>query len=352
LKLAIICDTHFGIRGDSQVFFSHQKKFFETIFFPKLKEENITTLLHLGDLFDRRKYINFLTLQQSKSWFLDPLKEAGVQMHIVVGNHDVFYKNTNDINSLKLLLAEYDNIQVIEKEPVELTFDSLVVMLCPWITTDNIDLCLEKIKHTRAPYLMGHFEFLGFEMMRGQLSTHGFDRAEFKKFEQIFSGHFHHPSSSDNISYLGAPYEMTWSDSEGRRGFHILDTETLDLEFVSNPYRMFNKIEYNDLNISAEELENIDLTFLANSYVKVVTTSATNGYLLDVFLDKLQEMNPVDVKVIVDTPVDLIATSESFSEAQDTPTLLNAYVDSLSTEYKSELNSLLLSLYQEAQSIT
>ena len=99
MKIALINDTHFGARGDSQLFFDYFMKFFDEVFFPYLKENNIDTIIHAGDFMDRRKFVNFNILIQVRNKFIKHLKENDIKMHCILGNHDVYYRNTNDVNS-------------------------------------------------------------------------------------------------------------------------------------------------------------------------------------------------------------------------------------------------------------
>jgi DNA repair exonuclease SbcCD nuclease subunit len=226
MKIALINDTHFGVKNDSPLFLDHQQRFFEEIFFPYLDEHNIETVLDLGDTFDRRKYINFVTLNRAKQFFFEPMKSRGIDYHAVVGNHSVYYKNTNEINSMSLLLQEYENVSVYVHEPKELTFGSTRFIMVPWINRENQELCYRTLQTTSADIVLGHFEIAGFEMMRGMRCDHGMDKDIFSRFEAVYSGHFHHPSEYGNIRYLGAQYEMTWTDYAGRRGFSVIDTES------------------------------------------------------------------------------------------------------------------------------
>ena len=353
MKVAVITDTHFGVRGDSKVFLDYQEKFYSTIFFPELQRRGVNTLLHLGDLFDRRKYINFVTLKRTKEMFLDPLKENNITVYGVVGNHDTSFKNTNEVNTIELLLNEYENYNVYTHEPVTLTFGSCDIMLSPWICASNSEVSFKAFKETSAKILMGHFEFAGFEMMKGQLSDHGLDRAEFKKFAGVYSGHYHHPSSHENITYLGAPNEMTWTDYAGKRGFHIFDTETHEMEFVQNPYSVFHKLDYDDEDLSVEDIADIDVSPLTQTYVKVIVKKKNNPYTFDLFIDKLQSAGCADIKVVEDhLNFDIIDEGELVDEAQDTLSLLKSYVEGLEVKTNKErVNLFLRELYQEAVSL-
>lgn len=350
MKVAIINDSHFGARGDSSIFLDYQEKFYKDVFFPHLQDAGIKTLLHLGDLFDRRKFINFVTLSRAKNIFLDPLRDMNIEMHIVVGNHDVFFKNTNEVNSLVLLLKEYDNIHVYVDEPVELQFGSSKIMLAPWITKENEEMFLEKASKTKCSILAGHFEFQGFEMTRGHMSKHGYKPSDFTKFEMIWSGHFHIPSKYDNVEYLGAPYEMDWSDYDGIRGFHVFDTESKDLKRIRNPYRLHHKIMYDDADMTIEDVANLDVSILKDTFVMMVVNNKTNPYIFEMLVDKIDNCGAADVKVVEDAlSLENIADDETINEAKDTREILHGYVDSMDTKIeKKRIKTLLDELYVEA----
>lgn len=353
MKLAIINDNHFGVRGDSRVFLDHQQRFFEEIFFPYIDKNDIRVVLDLGDTFDRRKYINYVTLKRAKEFFFDQLSKRNIEYHAVVGNHSVYYTNTNEVNSMSLLLKEYDNFHFYEHEPAELTFGSTCVMMVPWITKNNSETCLQSISETNAPVLMGHFEIKGFEMLRGTVSDHGLDKDLFSKFEAVYSGHFHHPSEYGNIKYLGAQYEMTWSDYDGKRGFHVFDTETRDIEWIENPYRVFHKIEYDDEDMTVEDIASLDTSMLKDTYIKVIVKNRTNAYIHDLFMNKLTDAGAADVKSIEDSlNLEAAGVEEILDETQDTKDILHSYIDSIETKIeKKQIQKLVDELYIEALSV-
>lgn len=355
MKVAIINDTHWGARNDNAAFIEYFRKFYDEVFFPYLIENDIKTVLHLGDLIDRRKFINFVTAKAMTDIMIEPLFQNSIDMHLVLGNHDTYYKNTNSINGVSQIYgnSKYGNLHIYESDPVELQLGSTKVLLVPWIAKDNYDVCIKAIEETDAQICGGHFEIKGFEMMRGQLCDHGFDKNTFKKFDAVYSGHFHHPSEYDNIKYLGAPYEMNWSDYDGKRGFHVLDTETRDLEFVPNSYKMFHKVHYSDEDMTVEDVSQLDTDQLTNAYVKVIIRSKTNPYIFDLFLDRIQLATPADVKVVEDhMNLDVVDEDELIDEAQDTHTILNQYIDNLETGVdKNKLKKAISDLYSEAMSI-
>lgn len=343
----------FGVRGDSQIFLDHQEKFFSEVFFPKLDADNIRIVLDLGDTFDRRKYVNFVTLNRVKKFFFNELQKRNIEYHAVVGNHSVYFTNTNEINSMELLLQEYSNFHIYTHEPKELTFGSTCVMMVPWITKNNEELCREAMQNTKAQYLMGHFEIKGFEMMKGSICDHGIEKESFGRFQGVYSGHFHHPSEYGNIKYLGAQYEMTWTDYDGKRGFHIFDSETQNLDFVENPYRIFHKISYDDSDMTIEDIANLDTTMLKNTYIKVIVKNRSNPYIYDLFLSKLVESGAADVKSVEDSlNLESSGVDEILDETKDTQDILHDYIDSIETVIeKKKIKNVIDSLYVEALSI-
>lgn len=353
MKFAIITDQHFGIRGDSSVMLDHHRKFYEETFFPTLEKENIDTVLDLGDTFDRRKFVNYNTLNSAKKMYFDVLRERNITLHCIVGNHSVFYKNTNEINSPKLLLSDYENIKIYDRDPVTLKFGSCEVLMVPWITSDNREVCLDAIRNNRTTILAGHFDIKGFEMARGRLSDHGFDPSFFEKYEFVWSGHYHRPSKQDNIEYLGSPYQMTWNDYMDKKGFHIFDTEKLSLRKIINPVEIFHKIIYDDSDLKIEEIQNLDISPLKNTYVKVIVKNKTNPYLFEIFLDHLNTSDAADLKIVEDI-LDLNSLSENVDETKTKSTreILHDFVDSLDTNTdKARITKTLDFLYDEASSI-
>ena len=243
MKIAIITDQHFGARKNSKLFHDYFLKFYDDVFFPTLEKEKITTVIDMGDTFDSRKGIDFSALTWAKDHYFDRLRDMGIEVHTIVGNHTAYYKNTNDINAIDLLLREYDNVKVYS-ETTSIEVCGLNVLLVPWINQENKEMTLKMINKSRAPVCMGHLELQGFKVNDYVVMDHGMDMDPFKKFEKVFSGHFHTRSTQDNISYLGNPYEIYWNDCEDTRGFHIFDTQTLETTPVNNPHRLFYKIYY------------------------------------------------------------------------------------------------------------
>ena len=358
MKLAIITDTHWGARNDSQAFAEYFRRFYEDIFFPTLMERDIRTVVHMGDIVDRRKFINYKTLYQMRHNFFDQCWDRYINLHMIIGNHDTFFKNTNQVNSMDCLRmmmsgSEGDGGGMVRiyHDPTEVVFDGTKVFFQPWICPENKEQSLDAISKTDAQILFGHLEVQGFEMHLGAINHEGLSPKVFEKFEYAFSGHFHHKSDNGNVYYLGNPYQITWSDYKDPIWFHIFDTETRELEFIQNPYEMFYKIYYDDEKTTLEEIQAQDYSQYEGCYVKVVVVNKKNPFWFDTLLDKLYSANVEDISVIENFHDDIDLEDEVIDEAEDTVTILSKYVNSLNIDDKKELDNLLVSLYNESLTI-
>lgn len=348
MKVALLADTHFGMRSDSLAFDNHAREFFTHTFFPYLDTHGIKTVVHLGDVFDRRKFVNFQTLRNCKDYFFEPMRDRGIEMLVVPGNHDTYYKNTNKVNSIDLLLREYENVKVFHEAcewvPDGRPQDS--ILLVPWICDENEAEVGNALHASTSRTCIGHFEISGFEMHRGVENEDGFDPLLFGKFDQVFSGHFHHRSTKGNIHYLGTPYQMTWSDHGDERGFHVFETMDDTLSFVANPREMFSKVFYDDSE---------PITITASDYkgtlVKLVVVNKTDFYSFDRTVDALYKAGVLELKIIEELgELDTDTVDDEKLDVEDTMTLLTECVDTLETNAdRPRLKSVLKALYVEAQ---
>ena len=353
MKIALVTDLHFGARNDSLKVAAHQKKFYDDTFFPYLKEHNIKDVIDLGDTFDRRKYISFTSLKAAKAMFFDPLARDNIRTHVLVGNHDAVYKNTNDLNSIYLLCSEYNNI-LEYNNPEQKEFSGCDILMLPWICKANEKETFELIEKTNAQVVMSHLELKGFQMSKGYIQHEGMDHTMFDKFDVVCSGHYHHKSTEKNINYLGAPYEMTWMDYNDERGFHVFDTDTRELTRIINPHKLFHKTWYDDKDLQFEDVMKIDFSIFKDTFVKVIIKDKTNPYLFDTYINKLEQQELINLQIVEDhLHLDLDDDNDIINEAEDTVTILNSYVDGLEISVdKEKLKTVMLNLYNEALSIT
>lgn len=349
--IAMPTDTHAGVRNDNPAFQLYQKKCWDW-FFAHIDANDIKHVIHLGDIYDRRKYINFMSAKRLREDFLQPLEDRGIETHIIQGNHDSYYKDTHEVNALEEIInGRYHHIRT-HSVPTVINIDGLDIQLMPWITDSNRTEALEAIKHPKASILMGHLELNGFTMHRGLISDHGLDRKLFENFDAVYSGHYHHRSTVGNITYIGAFGEYTWHDYSDPRGFSVLDTESKVLEFVQNPYKMFRLAKYDDVANPdiVEKIQNTDFSKYKDTYVKLVVVNKSNPYAFDLLFDSIYKVGPLDIQVVED-PTVLLENEEAdeIDEAEDTVTILRKYIDGLSLPINNNrMKSFMIDVYNEA----
>jgi len=340
MKVAILTDTHYGARKGSKLFHDYFEQFYKNIFFPTLEQYGITTVIHMGDAFDSRKSIDYQSLEWAKRVVFEPLKNYKV--HMIVGNHDSYYKNTNNTNSPQLLLKDYPNIQTYSS-PTEIKVENLNILLLPWICMENEEQSLKMIKKTKAKIAMGHLELQGFRVNRSIVMEHGLEANLFKNFKKVFSGHYHTRSNNGTVFYLGNPYEIYWTDVNDARGFTIFDTETLEHTPIDNPYKMFYNIYYEDTNY-----QTFDTREYENKIVKVVVRKKSDTKKFEKFIDKLYASNIAELKIIENFDIQEPENFEAF-ENEDTISILNRYIEEAEINLdKSIIQKMMQEIYQEA----
>ena len=137
MKIALITDTHWGVRNDSVVFKEMIENFHLNVFFPYLEKHNINTIIHLGDIVDRRKYINYVTLNSFRENFILQCQKQEIDLHVIIGNHDVPYRNSNQINAMSELFGLDIDFVEFYSEPEEIYCDGVKIALLPWINNSR-----------------------------------------------------------------------------------------------------------------------------------------------------------------------------------------------------------------------
>ena len=300
---------------------------------------------------DRRKFVSYKIANDFRTRFIKPIIDRDINMHILIGNHDTYYKNTNDINSIEELLGgkEYGrswakNIEYYPEACV-VEFDGTPIFFCPWINSENYGSVMRKIAMADANICMGHLEINGFEMHKGHFSESGYPKEMFKKFDTVFSGHFHKKSSAGNITYLGNTYQLYWNDEGETRGFHIFDMKTNKLEFIENTNKMFHKLYYNE-----KEKRLINHHKFGGTYVKIIVEEKSTPARLSQLVDNLYSAGVHDVKIIEN--LDLGIDVEEEVESEDTLTTLTNYVNAMEVDLNKEnIINIFKSLYVESQEV-
>ena len=342
-SIALITDTHYGSRKGSKIFHDYYKKFYEDVYFPELKKRNIKHCIHLGDAFDIRKSVDFWALNWAKENVYNRFRDLGITVYQIVGNHDCYYKNTNEVNSIDSLLNEYDNIIPISK-PGEYDIDGFKTFMVPWICDENYEETIQKIDKTESKIVFGHLELAGFAAYPGHVQINGMGANIFDKFKMVLSGHYHTRSNNGKIFYIGNPYQIYWNDVDDKRGFNFINTETFELEFIQNPYEMFQKIYYEDQNPKL-----FNGSGLNGKIVKIIVRKKTDQLLFEKFVDKVYKSGVADLKIIENFNLNDQDVNLDQEKIEDTLTILNKYVQDSDFDLNKEfVKNLLREIYQEA----
>ena len=340
MKVAIITDTHYGARKGSKYLHDYFELFYKNVFFPALEEYGIDTVIHMGDAFDSRKSIDYQSYEWAKRVVFEPLKNYKV--HMIVGNHDCYYKNTNDVNSPALLLESYKNISTYS-EPTEVEIDNLKILFIPWINAENFESSVQSIKVSNSTCAMGHLELNGLRAHRGHTMEEGMDGDIFAKFDKVFSGHYHTRSDDGRIFYLGNPYEMFWNDVNDPRGFTIFDTETLEHVQIDNPYKLFHILYYDD-----EPASLFDGRGYKDKIVKIIVRNKPRPREFEKLIDKVYSAGVQELKIVENFE---IQESEDFNIGDDenTISILNRYIDESEFELdKNIIKGIFQDLYKQS----
>ena len=339
--IGILTDSHFGARKGSKHLHDYFELFYKNVFFPALEEHGVETVIHMGDAFDSRKSIDYQSLEWAKRVVFDPLKKYDV--HMIVGNHDCYYKNTNNVNSPALLLKDYPNIKTYSS-PTNTKVCGIDMTFIPWICSENYDETLKVIQKSKAKIAMGHLELKGFRVNKHLvMEEHGLEANLFSNFTKVFSGHYHTRSDNGTVFYLGNPYEMYWTDVNDTRGFHIFDTETLEHTPINNPYKLFYNIYYEDT-----PHQTFDASEYSNKIVKVIVRKKSKPKDFERFIDKLYKIGIQDLKIIENFE---IQENENFviDEEENTISILNRYIDESECDFdKNIIKGIFEELYKQA----
>lgn len=352
MKVAIITDIHFDCRGGSKYWITQFQKFFSEIFFPRIDKDKITHVLILGDTWEYRYKLGINAMNAAFAMFFDELEKRNIDVKIIYGNHDVAFRNTNDVNSIDFLGKMYNNVTVV-KEPSNHLYGKLQIGLVPWINQSNYTQSIDFIKDTTATFLCGHFEVAGCEMTPGHVCEDGLSSKIFERFDAVLSGHFHTVSVTDNIHYISNPFWTTWGDYGQPKGFRILETDTLAMEYVQNPFEIYFKMKYDD----SIDVLNFDYDQYENKHIKVFVKSfhEVNQNKFDIFIEKLGKVTETCEaqeleKIRLDA--DLSETGDFNEITLDNRKMIETYLKSVSKDNSldySSVSSLFFDILDEAK---
>ena len=347
MKVCVLGDLHLGSKQGSNHFSDYTNRFFDEILYPYMEKNNIKNIIQLGDLFDNRTSLSYKAFHRCKDTWFGRLQKHKIKMHVLLGNHDIHYRNTLRINSPELLLSEFEYINIINK-PSVLDFDGTKIDVIPWICEENSEDIKKFVQRpVRSSILCGHLELGGFPHYKGDTrTTTGSDSfaSLFDPYSLVLTGHYHTYSQKGNIVYTGIPYEITWADYGDQKSFFVFDTQTNKLERVDNPLKIFRKIYY--------ETENTfdDFASLKNAIVKVIVNEKKDAIAFERFIDSVKLSGIRDLTIIESlTNMDDVEIDDNL-DVDDTQGIINNFVDAIEVAVnKSDLKNYMLSLLTEAQ---
>ncbi len=260
--VAVLADVHFGYAGNE--FLDSELRFFREVLVPELKRRKIKKIIQLGDLFENRRNIDVYVKNKVYDLFENDLKDF--EWYIFPGNHDVYFKNSNEIHSLRFL-KKFKNVTVIN-DITEIEINKRKFLFVPWL----YDLEIFKtyinehdIKEVDACF--GHFDIIGSKMSKNAFSKNGLTKDLLFKFKKVFSGHYHSRSiekrGEHELVYVGMPYQLNRGDEGEERGFCILHCDDLSYEFVEN---------------------NISIKYVSLKYPEKFEESQIKGNVIDIYI--------------------------------------------------------------------
>lgn len=310
-------DLHFGIKGFNEGFFDNQMKFIKNQLIPFMKENDLDTIVQLGDLFDNRKMIDIKIFNKIVDEFCSLIVENDIKLISLLGNHDIYYSSSLEINMVKYLEKLFpDNIQIFS-EISTVKIGEYNYKFIPWRVKN--DLTFQDLKGSDVVF--GHFEIKNFEMVKGhvnktsELSSNFFQKIPGLK--RVVSGHYHIPSTDGFVMYVGTPYQLNWGDYKSNRGFYVFDGHEYEFFENTESYK-FMKLKYDDTAEKILELSGFyeeskffdsvnDLPDLRNHQVKLFINESKNKEYESVSFDLHQ--NGVTFDVINNVEIsDLIGT--------------------------------------------
>jgi DNA repair exonuclease SbcCD nuclease subunit len=344
MRIVLLGDTHLGASKSSDIMHDYFSKFYKFMF-SYMAQNDIKTIIQEGDLYDYRREVHFNTLHKTASYFFEPIKDNGIQLIALCGNHDSLYTSTNRVNSLRLLL-NHENMHVIDMEPETLSLEGVDIDFYPWINPENLEKSLAFARNSTSPWAIGHFEFANFPLLPGSMAEHGMDHKIFSKYDRVFSGHYHTGSVKDNVIYTATPYELNWSDCNDSKGFWVLETDDMSYEFVKNPYTLFIKVLYEDDLV-------FDFESIRSKYVKLIVVQKLDQKKFDAFVDSMNAHSPHSMSIIETSIVDSVTTAMASNiDVLSTQNMIENVIDSMVVNLdKPKLKSHVMSYYTEAMSI-
>lgn len=348
-RVWVLGDLHFGVRSNSLEWLEIQKDFFENLFIPTLKKHYKPgdVLVQVGDTFDNRQSINIRVLNYTINLF-ERLGEI-LPVHIIVGNHDIWAKKTNEVTSIDTL-KWIPNVQVYT-DPIEYDWNNRKILLMPW-RRDSAHEAETLADNPQSEIVFCHSEVRGIYLNSKVKNQHGNESNIYDKYTRVYSGHIHYRQEKNKLLMVGVPYQLTRSDMNNTKGFDLVDLETMEETFFENnispKFMRYNIKMLYDMNLGnfKEQIRNnfIDLYVPSD----VATTSALSNLINKVQkISRKIEPNIYQEDSMIDKDLYDIDEIEEMQKNYSVLGLCEKYIDSshFDKKLKKEIKQKLETLY-------
>jgi DNA repair exonuclease SbcCD nuclease subunit len=347
MTVAILADLHFdafnGLKQER--FYDYQKDFFDNYFFPRIIEDEIKTVVQMGDLFDVRTRVSQRSLHFAKKIFFDRLRDYDIQLIVLTGNHDIYYRDSLEIVTAEKVLGEYSNIRLI-KEPTALKLEGKSYTFIPWICKSNVDQVKNFIANDKSEIAFGHLEIAGAKLSKHSVMHHGTDSKLVAKYKKVYSGHYHTKSTFGNIEYLGMPYELTRVDANDQKSWVIIEDGKPD-QIIKTPIALYEQLIVN----TKEELTALLNGVYNKKYVEIFIEYEETPKNVNSFSEKFNEkFNTYELSIVTKAE-----RNESDSLLIDVGTIKNntdlISMYNTTNNLSEDVGKKLLELYERAVSV-
>lgn len=274
-RIFLLADLHFGIRNNSLDWLEIHKQYFYDFFIPLLKKEHKKgdILFILGDVFDNRNSINVYIQHEVVNIFKELSKI--IPIYVLVGNHDLYFKKTNDINST---IAIQPYVQKVYTKPEIFEFENSKILISPWFDDNSEELEMYKKYNNKADYIFAHTEYSSFKYNSKILLHEGIDfTGTGLNYKRVFSGHIHLRQEKNAITYVGNPFSMTRSDIGNMKGVYIFTPEEDKVEFIENKLSpiFLRKTLYDIMDLTEDEF----IKIIKNNFVDIIIPIEYSSYI-------------------------------------------------------------------------
>lgn len=261
---------------------------------------NCKDILFLGDLFHERSKIDIMNYLKTFEVFMDfNFKHPEINVWLLVGNHDMYHKESWDINSIKPFTA-IPNINIIEK-PQTVEIQGVKVDFLPH--TENPFKELDALKSGRSKddlqLLLGHLAVHGATLNTLYGTTadvivehddvmQQIDPVVFEEWDQTFLGHYHAPqvlTANGSVEYVGSPLELSFGEAYQDKHIIIFDMKSYKKTYIDNTFSPKH------LLVMVKDIEKIDVE---KNFIRVVVEDMSSQELIDV-RKKLTEKKAADI---------------------------------------------------------